>query len=71
MVWNINEGKEDAQVVFALEIADARVYIFGMETVVLETVATALAMIHKYKQSMMNVRYTNLRKSAQVVKPRT
>jgi hypothetical protein len=36
VIRNVNEGEEDAQVVFALKVADARVYIFGMETVIFE-----------------------------------
>lgn len=37
MVWDINEGEKNAEVVFALEIANASVYVFRMETVVFET----------------------------------
>lgn len=39
MIWDINEGEKNAEVVFALEITDASVYVFGMETVIFETKA--------------------------------
>lgn len=73
MVGDINEGEKDAEVVFALEITNASVYVFRMETVVFETeveygVSNDLCANGLF---VMMMKDSHLKKSAHVVKPRT
>lgn len=37
MVWYIDHGKQDSQVVFALQVSNSSVDVFRMEAVVFET----------------------------------
>lgn len=73
MVGNINEGEKNAEVVFALEITNASVDVFGMKTVVFETevgydVSNGIC---ANGLSVMMMEDSHLKKSAHVVKPRT
>lgn len=36
MIWNIDKSKKNTQIVFALQIANARVDVLGMQTVIFE-----------------------------------
>lgn len=73
MIWDINESEKNAEVVFALKITNASVYVFGMETVVFETelrygVSNGIC---ANGLSVMMMEDSHLKKSAHVVKPRT
>lgn len=70
VVGDVDDGKQDAQVVAALEVPDARVYILGVEAVIFQTAAGAVAVALDLKVGLAAGKAaTHLRNRAHVVRP--
>lgn len=84
VVWDVDDCEQDAKVVAALEVPDARVYILGVEAVVLQTAVAAEEGARALETRLGWLReagdgrgrwadndtMTHLRNRAQVVRPR-
>jgi hypothetical protein len=68
VIWNIDKGKKNTQIVFALQIANARVDVLGMQTVIFET---RWALEIRINELGTNSLSPHLRNSTQVVNPTT
>lgn len=52
MVGDVDHGEQDAEVVSALQVADARVDVLGMEAMVLEAVIVRLCFTVRPKSAL-------------------